>query len=92
MNSVCMKATRILGLIFRKYYYNHGSCSSLLQLCKSLVLPHLEYASAIWSPFLLGDKTKIENVQKFALRMCTKCWGGHYDYLLSLANMPSLQR
>ena len=28
--SVCMKATRILGLIFRKYY-NHASCSSLLQ-------------------------------------------------------------
>ena len=83
VNSVCTKATRILGLIFRKYY-NHASCSSLLQLYKSLVLPHLEYASAIWSPFLLGDKTRIENVQKFALRMCTKCWEGHYDYLVWL--------
>ena len=91
MNSVCMKATRILGLIFRKYH-NHASCSSLLQLYKSLVVPHLEYASAIWSLFLLGDKTRIDNVQKFALRMCTKGWGGHYNYILSLANMPSLQR
>ena len=59
MNSVCMKATRIIGRIFRKYYY-HVSYSSLLQLYTSLVLPHLEYASAIlWSPFLLGDKTRI---------------------------------
>ena len=91
VNSDCTKATRILGLIFRKYY-NHASCSSLLQLYKSLVLPHLEYASAIWSPFLLGDKTRIENVQRFALRMCTKCWEGHYDYLLGLTNIPSLQR
>ena len=68
MNSLCMKATKILGLIFRKYY-NHASCSSLLQLFESLVLSHLEYASesAIWSSFLLGDKTRIENVQKFAL-------------------------
>ena len=82
VNSVCMKATRILGRIFRKYYY-HVSYSSLLQLYTSLVLPHLEYASAIlWSPFLLGDKTRIENVQKLALRMCSKCWGGHYDHFL----------
>ena len=67
---------------FISEYYNHDFCSSLLQLYKSLVLPHLEYASAIGSPSLLGDKTRIENVQKFALRMCTKCWGGRYDYLL----------
>ena len=73
VNSVCIRATRLLGLIFRKYY-NHASCSSLLQLYKSLVLPHLEYASAIWSPFLIGDKNTIEKVNKFALRMCTKCW------------------
>ena len=55
-----------------------------------MVLPHLEYASAIWSPFLTGDKNRIEKVQKFALRMCTKCWEEHYDNLLSLTNMPSL--
>ena len=41
VNSVCTKATRILDLIFQKYY-NHASCSSLLQLYKSLVLSHLE--------------------------------------------------
>ena len=65
-------------------YYNHAACTSLLQLHKSLVLQHLEHASAMWSPFLLRDKKRVESVEKFALLMCTKCSEGHYDHLPSL--------
>ena len=33
-------------------------------LYKTLVRPHLEYASVIWSPYLKKDKISIENVQR----------------------------
>ena len=32
-------------------------------LYKTLVRPHLEYASVIWSPYLKKDTISIENVQ-----------------------------
>ena len=45
-----------------------------------MVRPHLEY---VWDPHLLKDKTLIENVQKFGLRICTKQWDLGYNELLS---------
>ena len=70
---VSTKARKIIGLLYRKYY-NFTSPATLLQLYKSLVRPHLEYASAIWSPYLQKDKILLEKVQKLALRMVTKHW------------------
>ena len=48
-----------------------------------MVRPHLEYASDVWDPHLLKDKTLIENVQKFGLRICAKQWDLGYNELLS---------
>ena len=56
---------KILGLLYRRFY-NNAPGSAILQLYISLVRLHLDYASAIWSPYLSKDKTKLENVQKFA--------------------------
>ena len=58
---------------------------------KSLVRPHLEYASAIWSPYLQKDKILLEKVQKFALRMVTKHWDFNYDALLDVVSIDSLE-
>ena len=44
------KANKILGLIFRTYTYM--DIDMFRTLFKSLVRPHLEYASVIWSPYL----------------------------------------
>ena len=60
----------------------------LLQLYLSVVRPHVEYAAAIWSPHLKKDIILIE---KFALRMVFGAWGGNYDHLLSIANLPTLE-
>ena len=39
----------------------------------SLVHPHLEYASPVWNPHLQKNINTLEDVQKFPLRMCSKC-------------------
>ena len=87
---VCMKAKRMIGLLYRNFY-KHIPGAMLLQLYKSLVRPHLEYAAAVWSPHLLSDKLRLEKVQKFALRMVTQGWDMNYTDLLDKTGVLSLQ-
>ena len=77
IQSVCSKARRILGLLYRRFY-NNTSGDSFVQLYLSLVRPHLDYASALWSPYLKKDITILENVQKLACRMATRSWESSY--------------
>ena len=37
------------------------------------------------------DKTLLENVQKFALRMATRCYDSSYQDLLELVDLPTLE-
>ena len=67
------KTKKLLGLLYRQFYKNCDS-TTLLSLYVCLIRPHLEYASQVWNPHLLKDINKIENVQKFALCLCTKQW------------------
>ena len=55
-------ANRNLGLIFRTFTYL--DTEMFMSLYKSLVRPHLEYASVIWSPLYKKDRISIENVQR----------------------------
>ena len=64
---------------------------TLLKLYVSFIRPHLEYAAASWDPFLKKDIELIEDVQKFALRVCLKSWSATYAELLEQSNLPSLQ-
>ena len=65
----------------------------ILQLYRSLVLMHLEFASAIYNGHHTCSKgKKIESVQKFVLRLIAKCWDQSYDELLDTADIPSLER
>ena len=58
-------------------------------LYKSLIHPHLQYASAVRCPCLAMDIKIIEHVQKFALRLCTKDWIANYESLLLQCNLNS---
>ena len=91
IQSICGKARKLIGLIYRRFYQCSNS-ESLFQMYVSLVRPHLEYASQVWNTYKTGDINSLENVQKFALRMCAKQWDSSYNDLLQLFSLPSLQQ
>ena len=91
VSEICFKAKKIIGLIYRQYY-QHSNTDTLKQLYISSVRPHLEYAAAVWDPHLQKDINKLEKLQTFALRMCTKYWTADYDSLLTTCNLPSLKK
>ena len=66
IQNTCSKAHKIVGLLYR-HYYQYSDFNTLRQLYLSLVLPHLEYAASVWSPYLLKDIAFLEDVQKFGL-------------------------
>ena len=90
VQSTCAKTKRILGLLYRQFC-NHTPGNAMLQLYLSLVRPHLDYAASIWSPHMKKEKTLLENVQKFALRMATRSWDSSYQDLLELVDLPTLE-
>ena len=90
VKQVCVKAKRVTGLLYRNFYH-HVPGPRLLQLYKSLVRPHFEYAAVIWSPHRQSDKLLLERVQKFALRMVTRDWHLSYPDLLNETDVMSLQ-
>ena len=61
------KANQIVGLIFRTFTFMDREL--FLNLFKSLVSPHLEYATTIWAPIYKKDAIQIENVQRRATRL-----------------------
>ena len=90
INEVCSKARKTLGVIFRNFY-RHTSPSVILQLYQSLVLPQLMYCSSVWDPpSSSGDSRNLENIQKFAIRLCSKNWSINYTSLRTTFNLPLL--
>ena len=77
-------------MLYRRFY-EHASSQTLLKLYCSFIRPHLEYASIVWSPYLLKDKAAIERVQHFALRICLKDWTLAYDDAMESTHLPSLE-
>ena len=59
------KAYKMLGIIKRNFI--HFSSNTFIQLHKSIVRPHLDYANSVWHPYKVGDIEDIEKVQKRAV-------------------------
>ena len=74
IDTVCSKASRLLGIIFRstgKFPDYHR----FIHLYKSLVLPIVLYASQILSPHKLQDINSIESIQHYFVRILSRRMG-----------------
>jgi len=54
-----------------------------LCLYKSLVRPHVEYCSSVWSPYFKKDKFKIEQIQFRFTRMFPELTDNLYEARLA---------
>ena len=90
IDSICSKAKKILGLIYRRFY-GSASHDTLKQLYLSLVRPHLEYACQVWDPHLVKDRKKLEDVQKFGCRLAAHQWDTGYRELLEMFDLETLE-
>ena len=50
----------------------------------------MEYACPVWDPHHKKDIQALENVQKFALKVCSKSWSSDYATLLDTLSMPTV--
>ena len=90
VTNICNKSRRLIGILYRQFY-KYSSTDTMLRLYTSFIRPHLEYATVAWDPFLKKDIELIEDVQKFALKVCTKSWDASYSRLLETSHLPSMK-
>ncbi len=83
------KANSILGLVKRSFTFMDKEM--FLTLHKSLIRPHLEYATAVWSPHLQKDIFMIENVQRRATRLVQEIRYLPYEERLKKLGLPTLK-
>jgi len=83
------KASQILGLIHRIIQYKDPTV--LVSLYKSMVRPHLENCSVVWSPHYAKDKALLERVQHRFTRMFTELKSLPYEKRLNKLGLWSLE-
>ena len=62
-----------------------------LPLFKTLIRPHLEYATVVWSPFLKKDIFLIENVQRRATKIVKTISNLSYEERFRHLGLPTLK-
>jgi len=78
------KASRLsIGYLYQVFYRNIQP-SFLCRLFTSMIRPILEYACQVWDPYTVMNRQKIENIQKYALRICAGRWLASYEELLDV--------
>jgi hypothetical protein len=91
ITTVCSKARRQLGYLYRKFY-NHVPPITLKTLYIAYVRPLLEYGVPVWDPHHKKDVMALESVQRLATKICTKTWNASsYDDRLSSLNLSTLE-
>ena len=82
INNTCKQAKSQLGLLYR--IFGQASTSALNHLYKALVLPTLDFCSAIWDPYFKCQSDLLEHVQKLASKIVSKRWNIlSYEHFIS---------
>ena len=81
-------ANSALGLITRCFHYRTKSV--FVPLYKTFVRPKLEYAVAVWSPWLKKDEEVMEKVQQRFVRLLSDVGGDTYEDKLQLVGLTTL--
>ena len=71
------KGNKILGLITRNIVYKEKDI--IIPLCKTIVMPHLEYCIQAWRPYRKKDIDVLEIVQRRAAKMMPKLRNISYE-------------
>ena len=87
---ITRKASTMASWILRTFRTREKA--HLLQLYKAYVLPHLEYCSALWCPYEIGQIEKIEAVQRSFTAQIHGCKEMGYWERLAYLDLYSLQR
>ena len=91
ISNVVNKASRTLNFLKR----NLNKCSKQVKESAylTMVRPQLEYASAVWDPYHVGDISELEKIQRRAARWVLNDYGRFSSVSLMLDQLkwPTLQ-
>ena len=83
------KSNKLLGMI--RHTFKFLDAETLLLLYKSLIRPHVEYATPVWSPHLKGDRDKIEKLQRRTTKLVPNLRDKPYEERLRVLKLPTLE-
>jgi ribonuclease P/MRP protein subunit RPP40 len=83
------KSNQMAGMLYRTF--NHTHESMFVTLFKSMVRPHVEYCSTVWSPYKLKEIRLIEGVQRKATKMVKSIRHLSYPDRLRKLGLPTLE-
>ena len=93
IKQLCSKVRKLIGMLYRQFY-TWADTSTLITIYFNLtcIRPHLEYAAQLWDPYNKKDIELLESVQKFACKVCLKCWDMDYisEHAALLRYTPSV--
>ena len=82
------KANRILAIIKRSFTFLNRNI--FRKLYKALVRPIVEYGNVVWATSFVGDRKKIEGVQRRATKLVRELRDLPYQERIKNLNLPSL--
>ena len=89
IDAIVRKANSMIEIIKRNFTFINKEI--FLKLYKAMIRPHLEYGQIIWSPHLIRQSKKIENVQRRATKIVPSLKDLPYDKRLKTLKLPTLK-
>ena len=89
IKQLCSKVRKLIGMQYRQFY-TWADTSTLITIYLTCIRPHLEYAAQLWDPYNKKYIELLESVQKFACKVCLKCWDMDYQNMLHCLDIPPL--